>query len=95
MRFGLLMANGGLQGADNSGTVVVMPDIVLSTLNAKYIHSSFGLRYLMANLGPMRERATIVEFQIKQAPLEIVEAVLKMTLLERKTPVATDFPHRS
>ena len=28
-----------------------MPDIVLATLNAKYIHASFGLRYLMANLG--------------------------------------------
>jgi hypothetical protein len=27
-----------------------MPDIVLATLNAKYIHASFGLRYLMANL---------------------------------------------
>ncbi|MCB1062403.1 MAG: cobalamin-dependent protein, partial [Verrucomicrobiae bacterium] len=55
-----------------------MPDIVLSTLNAKYIHSSFGLRYLMANLGPLKDRATIVEFQIKQAPLEIVEAVLAL-----------------
>ena len=33
-----------------------MPDIVLSTLNAKYIHASFGLRYLMANLGGLRER---------------------------------------
>lgn len=55
-----------------------MPDIVLATLNAKYIHSSFGLRYLMANLGTLQERATIAEFQIKQAPLEIVEAIIAL-----------------
>jgi hypothetical protein len=29
-----------------------MPDIVLTTLNAKFIHAAFGLRYLFANLGP-------------------------------------------
>ena len=53
-----------------------MPDIVLATLNAKYIHSSFGLRYLMANLGELKDRACIAEFQINQAPIEILEAVL-------------------
>jgi len=53
-----------------------MPDIVLATLNAKYIHASFGLRYLMANLGGLRERACMAEFVINQQPLEIVEAVL-------------------
>ena len=34
-----------------------MPDIVLATLNAKYIHAAFGLRYLLANLGDLRPRA--------------------------------------
>jgi len=53
-----------------------MPDIVLATLNAKYIHASFGLRYLMANLGALRERACISEFDINQRPLEIVEAIV-------------------
>jgi radical SAM superfamily enzyme YgiQ (UPF0313 family) len=53
-----------------------MPDIVLATLNAKYIHASFGLRYLMANLGELRDRACIAEFVINQQPLEIVEAIL-------------------
>lgn len=53
-----------------------MPDIVLATLNAKYIHASFGLRYLMANLGDLRERACMAEFVINQQPLEIVEAIL-------------------
>ncbi|MDZ4402499.1 DUF4080 domain-containing protein [Prosthecobacter sp.] len=53
-----------------------MPDIVLATLNAKYIHASFGLRCLMANLGELRERACMAEFIINQPPLEIVEAIL-------------------
>jgi len=53
-----------------------MPDIVLATLNAKYIHASFGLRYLMANLGELRDRACMAEFIINQQPLEIVEAIL-------------------
>ncbi len=53
-----------------------MPDIVLATLNAKYIHASFGLRYLMANLGELRDRAFMAEFVINQQPLEIVEAIL-------------------
>ncbi len=53
-----------------------MPDIVLATLNAKYIHASFGLRCLMANLGELRERACMAEFIINQQPLEIVEAIL-------------------
>lgn len=53
-----------------------MPDIVLATLNAKYIHASFGLRYLMANLGELKDRACMAEFVINQQPLEIVEAIL-------------------
>ena len=53
-----------------------MPDIVLATLNAKYIHAAFGLRYLMANLGELRERAVIAEFDINQRPLDIAEVLL-------------------
>lgn len=53
-----------------------MPDIVLTTLNAKYIHAAFGLRYLMANLGELQSRAGIVEFDINQRPLDIVEVLL-------------------
>lgn len=54
-----------------------MPDIVLTTLNAKYIHSAFGLRYLMANLGELQNRAILLEFDIHQRPLDIVEKVLQ------------------
>lgn len=53
-----------------------MPDIVLTTLNAKYIHAAFGLRYLLANLGPLRERACLIEFDINQKPLDIAEVIL-------------------
>ena len=53
-----------------------MPDIVLATLNAKYIHASFGLRYLLANMGDLRERTELAEFDINQRPLEIVERIL-------------------
>ncbi len=55
-----------------------MSDIVLATLNAKYIHASFGLRYLMANMGDLRERTEIAEFDINQRPLEIVERILAL-----------------
>jgi len=53
-----------------------MPDIVLTTLNAKYIHAAFGLRYLMANLGELKPSAAIVEFDINQRPLDIAETLL-------------------
>jgi radical SAM superfamily enzyme YgiQ (UPF0313 family) len=54
-----------------------MADIVLTTLNAKYIHAAFGLRYLMANLGPLQPRATIREFDINRRPIEVAEALLR------------------
>ena len=53
-----------------------MTDIVLCTLNARYIHTAFGLRYLYANLGELQERAVLMEFGIQQRPLEMVEQLL-------------------
>ncbi len=55
----------------------MQPDVILATLNAKYIHASFGLRYLLANQGALRERTLIREFEISQRPIEIVEALLQ------------------
>jgi len=55
---------------------VNVADIVLTTLNAKYIHAAFGLRYLLANLGELRPRARLAEFDINQRPLDIAEALL-------------------
>jgi radical SAM superfamily enzyme YgiQ (UPF0313 family) len=51
-------------------------DIVLTTLNAKYIHAAFGVRYLLANLGELRPRACLAEFDINQHPLDIAEVLL-------------------
>lgn len=53
-----------------------MPDIVLATLNARYAHSAFGLRYLLANLGGLREGAEILEFDLQQRPTDVVERIL-------------------
>ncbi|MBS0260485.1 MAG: DUF4080 domain-containing protein [Planctomycetes bacterium] len=53
-----------------------MSDIVLCTLNAKYAHASFGLRYLHANLGLLRDRAEILEFDISQRTVDILEVLL-------------------
>ena len=51
-------------------------DIVLATVNARYSHTAFGLRYLWANLGALRDRAVLREFILGQAPDEIAEALL-------------------
>ncbi len=53
-----------------------MPEIVLATLNARYIHSAFGLRYLLANLGELQGRARIMEFDINQRPLDIAAQIV-------------------
>ncbi|MFL5330610.1 MAG: DUF4080 domain-containing protein [Gemmataceae bacterium] len=53
-----------------------MADILLSTLNARYAHSAFGLRYLFANLGELQSRAEIVEFDISQRPIDVAEKIL-------------------
>jgi len=53
-----------------------MADIVLTTLNAKYIHAAFGLRYLLANLGALQPRARLMEFDINQRPVDIAEILL-------------------
>jgi len=52
--------------------------ILLSTLNAKYIHASLGLRYLYANLNELQSSARIVEFTINQRPIDILEQLLEM-----------------
>jgi len=53
-----------------------MPDIVLTTLNARYTHASLGLRYLYANLGEWQAGARIMEFTIAMRPPDIAEQLL-------------------
>lgn len=54
-----------------------MSDILLTTLNARYMHSAFALRYLFANLDDLKDRASILEFTIQQRALDIVEKLLQ------------------
>ena len=51
--------------------------IILTTLNARYMHTAFGLRYLYANLGELQPLACIEEFSIQQRPIDIAEQLLK------------------
>ncbi len=53
-----------------------MSAILLSTLNARYFHSSLGLRYLYANLGELQTETALREFIITQRPLDIAETLL-------------------
>jgi len=52
------------------------PKIVLATLNAKYFHTSFGLRYLYANLKELQQYCEIQEFIIQTRAIDIVEQIL-------------------
>ncbi len=54
-----------------------MAEILLCTLNARYIHASFGLRYLLANLEEMTEKTTLLEFEISQDPKDVAEEILR------------------
>jgi len=56
-----------------------MQPIILSTINARYIHASLGLRYLLANMGELREQTLLLEFTLEQRAEDIAE-----TLLQRK-----------
>ena len=52
------------------------PAIILATLNARYIHASLGLRYLLANMGDLKPRTVLREFTITRKPQEIVDELL-------------------
>ena len=52
--------------------------ILLTTLNARYMHSAFGLRYLYANMGDLQAQTTMVEFTIQQRPIDIAEKLLSL-----------------
>lgn len=54
-----------------------MQPIILSTLNARYIHASLGLRYLLANMGELRQQTILREFVINSRPVDIVETLLQ------------------
>ncbi|MGD8568833.1 MAG: DUF4080 domain-containing protein [Gammaproteobacteria bacterium] len=53
-----------------------MTPIILSTLNARYIHSALGLRYLYANLQELKDQTTIREFTLDTRPVDLAEKLL-------------------
>ncbi|MDD2926808.1 radical SAM protein, partial [Rhodoferax sp.] len=58
-----------------------VPRIALATLNARYIHASLGLRYLLANLdrhggAGLRAQTVLREYTINRAPTEVVADLL-------------------
>ena len=50
--------------------------ILLATLNARYAHASLGLRYLLANMGPLQDQTGLMEFVIGAKTTEVVERLL-------------------
>ena len=53
-----------------------MSEIILTTLNGRYSHSSIGLRYLYANLKELQTKATIKEYVINERMQDIAEKIL-------------------
>lgn len=53
-----------------------MAEIVLTTFNARYTHTSLGLRCLLANLGPLQTKTQLIEFDLERRPEEALEAIL-------------------
>ncbi len=53
-----------------------VPAIVLTTLNAKYIHASLGLRYLLANMGALKRQTVLREFTIARRASEVAAELL-------------------
>ena len=54
-----------------------MASIVLSTLNARYMHAAFGLRYLLANMGALQDETRLMEFTIEMRASDIVEKIMQ------------------
>ena len=53
-----------------------MADIVLLTINARFQHAAFGLRYLYANLGELKERTVLKELSLGVRERDVVEKIL-------------------
>lgn len=54
-----------------------MKNIILTTLNARYSHTSLGLRYLLANLKELKKETDILEFVINSSVQTIAEQILE------------------
>ena len=50
--------------------------ILLTTINARYMHTAFALRYLYANMGTLQADTHIIEFTLQEQATQIVEQLL-------------------
>lgn len=57
----------------------LLMNIILTTLNARYAHTSIALRYLYANLKEYQDKTAIQEYTINDNIHEIAEKILKST----------------
>lgn len=53
-----------------------MPTIILSTLNARYSHASFGLRCLLANMQELQSQTVLLEFTINDSTTDMLAELL-------------------
>ncbi len=53
-----------------------MPGIILTTINARYVHASLGLRYLAANMGDLAAETRITEFVLGARAADMAEQLL-------------------
>lgn len=53
-----------------------MADIVIATFNARYWHSAFGLRYLLANMGDLTAQTTMLEFGLSENTTDVLTKIL-------------------
>ena len=56
--------------------MTVSSPILLVALNARFIHASFGLRYLLANMGPLRDQTGLLELTLGVNAADVVEEIL-------------------
>lgn len=53
-----------------------MPKILLVALNARFPHTAFGLRYLLANMAELRQETAMVEFTLGVRERDVAEQIL-------------------
>jgi radical SAM superfamily enzyme YgiQ (UPF0313 family) len=55
-----------------------MSTVILSTINARYVHAALGLRYLAANMGELHAQTRIIEFVLGARAADMAEQLLAL-----------------
>jgi radical SAM superfamily enzyme YgiQ (UPF0313 family) len=64
------------KNTQNNRVPYTQNNIVLCTLNSTYQHTSFGLRYIYANLDSLQSETCLLEYTIKENTRWVVEQIL-------------------